>query len=527
MNYFATPVKIGRGAYEKPEFPTPESLLKHLDYLGIDRSLVFSVEAQDYSPIAGNRNLLCTLAPFKDRLIPAFVLSPADFFEFGTMDWLREQAKAGNHAYCLRPAVSRYPVRQIERVLAELAPYHPVLFLDTGYGAGESDFRDVEFLAAKYPTSHFIICKQMWGGFGTLLDLMWRCENIGVDISWLHMRDTFEMVVEQFGLDRLFFGIGHTTHYGAAVGALAHARLTQEQKEAVAHGNLEKLLGLAPLAKKLAHEPDFADKPLWKKFKEGKPLDGVKVYDVHAHLEGPTTRGWFLRETNPAAGLDAMVEFMDRHGVDKLAMSDEKALFGDILEGNREAEELVKKYPGRFMGYFVFNPWYADDVNEAVLDNFFGRGYYVGFKLLAGYWRIPYADPRYNLVWEYADKHHLPILLHTWGDAEALKTIAPKYPGAKFILGHSGGSNGGRIQSEEIAAISPNVYFEFCGTFCSTLPWEDSISKFGNTRFLFGSDAAAHNEAYELACFLSIPLPDKELEPILSANFDRILADRK
>ena len=179
------------------------------------------------------------------------------------------------------------------------------------------------------------------------------------------------------------------------------------------------------------------------------------------------------------------------------------------------------------MGYFVFNPWFSDDVNESVLDEFFGRGYFIGFKLLAGYWRIPYADPRYNIVWEYAEKHHLPILLHTWGDAEALKTLAPKYPNAKFILGHSGGSNGGRIQSEEIAAISPNVYFEFCGTFCSTLPWEDSIRKFGNTRFLFGSDTAGHNEAYELACFLSIPLPDKELTPILSANFDRILADRK
>ena len=342
MNFFATPIKIGKGAYEKPEFSTPESLLKHLDYLGIDRSLVFSVEAQDYSPIVGNKNLLQTLEPFQKRLFPAFVITPADFFEFGTMEWLKEQAKAGNRAYCLRPEMSRFPIRQIERVLAELAPFHPVLFLDTGYKGNDSDFRDLEVLAEKYPTAYFILCKQMWGGFGNLLDLMWRRKNVGLDISWLHMRDTIELIIEQFGIERLFFGIGHTTHYGAAVGVLAHAQITHEQRELIAHGNLEKLLGSSPLEKKLAHEPDFADKPLWKKFKEGGALEGVKVYDVHTHLEGPTTRGWFIRENNPADALDHMIQFMDRHGVDKLALIDEKPCSGTFWRATAKRKNCPK-----------------------------------------------------------------------------------------------------------------------------------------------------------------------------------------
>ena len=40
MNYFAAPLMIGRGAFEEPDFPTPEKLIAHLDYLGIDRALV-------------------------------------------------------------------------------------------------------------------------------------------------------------------------------------------------------------------------------------------------------------------------------------------------------------------------------------------------------------------------------------------------------------------------------------------------------------------------------------------------------
>ena len=86
MNYFSTPQVIGRGAYAEPEFPTPESLIAHLDYLGIDRCLVYGIAAQDYSPVCGNRELLETIAPYRDRLKPVFVLTPSDYFEHGTLD---------------------------------------------------------------------------------------------------------------------------------------------------------------------------------------------------------------------------------------------------------------------------------------------------------------------------------------------------------------------------------------------------------------------------------------------------------
>ena len=99
MNYFSTPQVIGRGAYAVPEFPTPESLIAHLDYLGIDRSLVYSVVAQDYSPVCGNKELLEAIGPYRDRLLPVFVRTPSDFFESGTLAWLKEQAARVNRSY--------------------------------------------------------------------------------------------------------------------------------------------------------------------------------------------------------------------------------------------------------------------------------------------------------------------------------------------------------------------------------------------------------------------------------------------
>ncbi len=526
MPYFALNPMIGYGAYAQPDFPGPEDLLAHLDYLSIDRCLVSAIEARDATPLAGNQKLLQEIAPFQSRLYPAFSITPADYFAYGSLEWLKEQAAAGRRAFRLSPAISRFPLRLIERLLAELAPYQPVLLLDARGSADPLLFRDLEDLAQKYPAVSFVICQQMWPTFGLVLDVLWRCQNIYLDLSWLHMRGAIELVKEQFGCSRLLFGIGHKTHYGAAIGALAHAQLTEEERSLIAHGNLERLLKIPPVASKLvAASPLLAEKPLWAAFRQGQALS-VPVIDAHTH-DCAANRGWYIRDIEPEKLLAALLPDLDRHGVDRIILSSEQALFTETIPGNRELEKQAAKYPGRFSGYFVFNPLYAEEITTAVLDEFFQREFFVGFKLLPAYWGIPLTDQRYCAVWEYADLHALPILIHTWGDAAILKEIAPQYPQASFLLGHSGGGDGGRRQSDDIVAATSNTYFEFCGTFCSSLPWQDSIKRFGVERFIFGSDFGAHNQAYELACFLSIPLPDKFLQPILSENMQRLLQRRR
>ena len=515
MNYFSTAITIGRTDYIPSQFPDPEVLLSHMDYLGVDRTLVASYG----TPTLANRELLETVKAYPDRFYPVLTLYPGMIFEHGCVDFLKEQARLGNKAYIV--TTGSFRLRECERLLLELKEFHPVIFVNPN----NSDaflLQDVEEMAGKFPEAFFMLGNVMWPRFGHYLDLMWRRKNVGFDISWLHTRDSIEIVIEHFGVERLFFGIGYISHYGAVIGSLAHARITQEQREAIAHGNLEKLLGIPPLDHKLAREPDFADKPLWKRFKEGKKLEGVRVYDVHAHLTGPTGGGWIHCEHTQEQAIQEMAAFMDRYGVEKIVINNIRL----GMKGNRDLERIAAPYPGRFMGDFVYNPKFADEYGEAVMDEFFGRGFFTGFKLLASYWKIPYNDPGYVPVWEYAEKHHLPILMHTWGDVKDLTGIPEKYPHAKFIIGHSGGSNAGRLQAYELAERSENVYFEFCGTFCSNIPWQEGIERFGNHRFVFGSDTAHHNESFELSGLLSIPIPDEVLRPILGENYIRILADR-
>jgi len=224
---------------------------------------------------------------------------------------------------------------------------------------------------------------------------------------------------------------------------------------------------------------------------------------------------------------DAVIAHMDRVGVQHSIICP-SALFNDPVAGNLEGEAMCSRHKDRFSGYLVYNPFYEDTLKPK-LDEFFSRGFFVGFKLLSDYWQVPVTDPRYDTVWEYANKNSMPILLHTWTGAfnspAMLTDIVLKYPNATFILGHSGGPS--RHEAEELALAHPNVMLEFCGSFTSSVPWEETIKKVGNDRVLFGSDTCAHDLAWEMGRFLSIPLPDSELIPILGENMKKILKKGK
>ena len=210
-------------------------------------------------------------------------------------------------------------------------------------------------------------------------------------------------------------------------------------------------------------------------------------------------------------------------------MSSGVALFGNGVEGNRETEKAFAEYGDMFKGYFGFNPRFSD-VLVPLFDDFFSRDFYVGFKLLASYWKIPLTDSSYNPVWEYANKHHLPILLHTWNDkynspAMLIETVK-QYPNAIFLLGHSGGGTSGRFEAIELAQNNDNVYLEFCGSFTTSELFEEAIAQVGIEKVIYGSDTSGHSEVWELGRFLSLPLNDDELRPVLAQNIENIFQKR-
>jgi predicted TIM-barrel fold metal-dependent hydrolase len=529
MRLFNVNACVGRGAYEEPDYPDIKSLISHMDYLGIDRTLVSHTEARDVNPTWGNKRLLREISESgcESRLIPAFVISPACYYERGALDFLKESVRTGKvKALRIYPNISRFPIYMIERVLSGLREWKPAVFWDC-MGVESDTIKDFSDLAAKFPEISFVITQKMWPGFGAVIDAMWRNKNIFADISWLHMRDTPELIVENFGAERLLFGVGYKSHYGAAVAALAHYDFPPDQKELIAHGNTERILGVPPLSSKLARNSAIIDeKPLWRNVRDGKVLRDVTVIDVHTHTT-PFARGWYMRSIDPYEDTKELVSRMDRLGVQKLVITPECALFGDPVEGSLFWEKILSAYPDRFSGYLVFNPRFGAAVMENA-DSFFKRGFFRGFKILPSYWKEPASSPGYEPMWTHANKYKLPILSHTWDDSynspAMFRDWLKKYPDTTLIMGHSGGGDKGRLEAEAMAAEFPNVFLESCGTFTAKRPFEDTIKTVGGDRVVFGSDTGAHDQAWELGRYLSMPLPDNELVPGLGLNAEKIFA---
>ena len=122
----------------------------------------------------------------------------------------------------------------------------------------------------------------------------------------------------------------------------------------------------------------------------------------------------------------------------------------------------------------------------------------------------------------------MPILLHCWGNGlgSPLKCAeaAAKWPDAKVILGHSGGNDIGKAESEQVAQDPgySNVYFEFCGSFPASSGWKETLEKIDYRRVLFGTDACLHDIGWEMGRLLSEDIEDEKLAAILGGNAMRI-----
>jgi len=418
-------------------------------------------------------------------------------------------------------------------MLETVSRFNPVLLVDI---PEVGDAQDVLRLSDSFPRMPIILSEGMWGHMVTLFELMRRRRNVLAETSWIHSWGTLEDLVHYFGSDRVVFGIGPKAQQGASIGGLVYAKLSDSQKEEVAHGNLERLLGLASFTEQISFSSVETLKPcsnLWKKYIARQPI-GVGILDAHAHLGGSSTWGKLLVPTlHEHSDIDAQIREtipeMDRYGIQTLIVSCQDALFSDPVVGNRLLEDHAGRHGDRFKGYLGFNPFYDRDM-VPLFEDFFSRPFFVGFKVLADYWQVPMNDLRFEPVWEYAHEHRLPILLHTWdtpySSPRLLKDIVKQYPEAVFLLGHSGGGDIGRLEAMDLSSGNPNVYLEWCGSFCSRVTWEETLSRVSHEKVVFGTDGTFHSFAWELGRFLSLNIPEEKMLPILGQNMRRILSRR-
>ena len=248
---------------------------------------------------------------------------------------------------------------------------------------------------------------------------------------------------------------------------------------------------------------------------------GWQIIDGHAHL-GPT--GGFYIPTPDAA---SMVKMMDRLGIAMTGISSHLAITSDYVRGNDLTAETVRRFPGRFFGYVVANPCYAENVLKELRRGYDALGL-CAIKLHPTLHNFSVADACCDTIWRFADEREAVVLAHTWeGDDRCRPSLfaqlAEAHPRVSFLLGHSGGTPAGRREAVEVATAHENVYLEVCGSTLTSEELEHMVRQVGAERVIFGTDSPWLDPRFVLGKVAYADLSDEQLRSVMGDNVRQLL----
>jgi predicted TIM-barrel fold metal-dependent hydrolase len=246
------------------------------------------------------------------------------------------------------------------------------------------------------------------------------------------------------------------------------------------------------------------------------------ILDFHCHFSRR-----FFRYRDYEMNLEALLEEMDRHGVDRAVISS-AGEFAAVLnrDGNDEIASAVRQAPGRLLGFATVNPWWRSRglVELRRAHEELGLRGLVLHPMLHGY---EANDPLVFPLVEEALRFNLPV--YVTGGAPLLAVpykiadLAARYPEGRFIMGHAGWD----FHFDVLYCLEacPNLWAETSKNELANL--ESIVRALGCRRLLFGSDYPFSSYASELEKVRLTPgLGQEEVERVLGRNALELLGDR-
>ncbi len=214
-------------------------LLGEMDFCGVAEGLVYHVAMQGESPQAGNPLVLAETQG-QPRLHATWAILPAQTGELGTVeDVLAAMGAQEVRALWAYPEEHRYLLNAMTfgSLLEELVARHIPLFVGPHW-------ETVTALLADFPDLTLVVAGHgSWGDDRFFRPLVERYPKLYLDTSNYQLAGGLAGFVRTYGPDRLLYGSGAPDlQMGAALLTLAGADMPSEAKEAVAGGNLRRLL---------------------------------------------------------------------------------------------------------------------------------------------------------------------------------------------------------------------------------------------------------------------------------------------
>ena len=434
---------------ETAKYASVAALLTTLDELGIWQTTVSYTEGNAARANARLIQMIEETPGAAERVIPCFELQPFMFVSAHEMEHLTDCLKNHGPACCrIRPRSMGFRIRELEWMLEKLEAegIDPVILVMNGELDPRTDPEDMELLTKRFPRVSFVIQRAGWSACHTVYDTMKRSDRIFVDNAALHTRDGLRMMVRDLGPSRVLFSLGPRGMRGAAMGALAWGNYPQELKDRIAWDNFEALFPEKDRQvlreRRRSVEPTLRNR-FWKPFLNEQPIRDIPVIDAHTHI-GPHNYRWMSPSNVETEQRDQMLFDMDRLGVDMAVASNTYRCAEDPLSPQTDVMKATEGHWDRFRGYLHFTPAVRSAYSWEYMEKMLASEYFIGLKTLPGDERVDIRDEKYELMFEFAEKYSLPILIHTWDGADPGSPLkcgecAKKYPHARLILGHTGG----------------------------------------------------------------------------------------
>jgi predicted TIM-barrel fold metal-dependent hydrolase len=298
------------------------------------------------------------------------------------------------------------------------------------------------------------------------------------------------------------------------------------------------------------------------------PLSEHRVCDAHVHFfsrrffdslagqcgktaaQMADTLGWVLPPEDPAALARHWAAELDRHGVAR------SALMASVPGDEASVAAALAACPGRFFGYFMFNPLEPDAAARARAA--FASGLQV-ICLFPAMHRYSMHDPRLEAVLEEAGAQpHRAVFVHCgvltvgvrkklglnspfdmrFSNPLDLHAVASRYPKLPFIVPHFGA--GLFREALALADLCPNVYLDTSST-NSWMRYEEfdlksvfrrALAVAGPGRLLFGTDSSFFprgwhrgilEEQSHMLTALDLTASDARL--VLGENLEKLLCE--
>jgi predicted TIM-barrel fold metal-dependent hydrolase len=553
---------FGRYPTERLAFNSVQGLLSEMDRLGIERALVCHTLAWQNAPEVGNARLMAEIAD-QPRLEPCWVVLPneANRNYPRADDFCEHMLSLGVRAVRLCPRDQVFPLVDwmAGNLLAALSERHFLVLLDvdqvvlpTGlFDVDPAGWRSIAWLCKTYPGLSVLLTRIGYRSLRILLPLMQTCPNLFLDLSYFATHQGVEEIISQFGPGRLVFGTSQPlVDPGGALTRLAYAGITSEQRELIAHRNLERLLGQvgsgarqqpvttvhSPAGQPSPGSPEdpsyppsnldprpAAPRDLVSLVRSGINLrgDGIKIIDAHGHL-GPY-RNFYI----PEPGVEGILRVLDQCGVAMACLAAHLAIGPDWILGNRLTAEAVATHPDRLIGYAVADP-HEPELIRAELTHAFDALGLKGIKLHPDIAAYPIGGKGFQPAWELAAERECLVLVHTFHgsrycDPTVFGELAERYPNVPIVLVHSGALTAAFEGAIAVCQAHPNLYLDLSGSFMTGQWITRMVKEVGAERVIFSSDIPFIDLRYSLGRFLTADITPAEQALVMGGNIRRLL----